>query len=148
MRCRRWPGRFLFSEELANALAYFIPSVSKAKNTGLIYQRDRGKIAQAEVLPEFIVPHFAVEILRPWNVLFAHVVLQFRFLTVVADPDDFQSLSVQLLIEFFDVRHFGNTRPAPRCPKIDQYDFAAEFFQIDLAAISTAVNLRQISRDR
>jgi len=125
----------LFREELANALVYIVPRVSETKNTRFVDECDRGKIAQTEILPEFIVPHFTVEILRPWNFFFAHVILQFCLLAVVVNTDDFQSLRVELLIKFFKVRHFCETRSAPSCPEIDHHDFATQFFQIELAAI-------------
>ena len=78
----------------------------------------------AELLAEFVPLALTIKVLWPGYPLFLNEFLQFRFVLIEADTDDFKPFRMQCFIGLFDIGDFGNTRPAPGRPEVDEHDFA------------------------
>ena len=73
---------------------------------------------------QFVLPCLAIEVLAPGHLSLRQETRQSRLVTVEADTDDFKPFRMQCFIGLFDIGDFGNTRPAPGRPEVDEHDFA------------------------
>src|SRR6266550_2233088 len=112
------PGALLFRQQFPDLGFETVASVHLPKVALLVHKPQGRNAVDTVLLAELVSPAFAVEELRPRNLLLGHELVQLFLVVVEADADDLESLGVKFFVSLLHVWELGHTRPAPRRPKI------------------------------
>ena len=101
-----------------------------AESALAIQEPDDGQGRDFEFLGEFVLPHPAIEVLRPGHLLLFEEALDHRTIAVEIDSNYLQALGMKLVIDRFEIGQGFAAGSAPRRPEVHQHHLAPEGLQI------------------